>query len=239
MQKDEVSAGPTADLIEIFSSFQGEGLFVGAKQIFIRFSGCNLNCSFCDTKKEAAIKGATVEGVLKAVMEIEKERGRHHSVSLTGGEPLLHTGFLERLLPILKEKDFKTYLETNGTLSGELKRVIDRIDIIAMDIKLPSSTNMRPFWEQHAEFLGESKKKDMFVKVIVTEETTDEDVIKARDLVAMIDRNVPFIIQPASVDDEGKTKVPMDRLFEWLDLAEENLSNVRVIPQVQKFLSIR
>lgn len=238
-QRDDGLDDPRADLIEVFSSYQGEGLFVGAKQVFVRFAGCNLDCSFCDTRMEAAIKGATVEDVLKIVMEYEKSHGRHHSVSLTGGEPLLHVDFLQRLLPKLKYKGFKTYLETNGILSRELERVIDHIDIVAMDIKLPSSTGMKPFWQEHAEFLAVSKKKDVFIKVVVNENTRHEDVIKARDLVERCDRKVPFIIQPASIDDKGTSKVTKKMLLEFLDLSEERLSNVRVIPQVQKFLSIK
>jgi len=238
-QRDYDLEEPKADLIEIFSSYQGEGLFVGAKQVFVRFAGCNLDCSFCDTKSEATIRGATVEDVLKSVMEFEKNAGKHHSVSLTGGEPLLHVCFLEHLLPRLGEKGFKTYLETNGILSRELERIIDHIDIVAMDIKLPSSTGMKPFWEEHSEFLGISKKKDVFIKVVVNENTQREDVVKARDLVEKCDHKVPFIIQPASIDDKGTSKITKKTLLELLNLSEERLSSVRVIPQVQKFLSIK
>lgn len=228
-----------ADLVEIFSSFQGEGLFVGAKQIFIRFAGCNLNCSFCDTNKDAVIKGASVEQVLKDVIALEKRKGRHHSVSLTGGEPLLHAVFLESLLPKLRERNFKTYLETNGTLARELKRVISYIDIVAMDIKLPSSSGMRPLWKEHVQFLKISRKKGVFIKVVVTEKTLKDDIAKARDLVVSFDNNIPFVIQPASIDDRGVTKVPKNMLIDFLNLSEKKLNNVRVIPQVHKFMAVR
>lgn len=231
--------GPKADLVEIFSSFQGEGLFVGAKQIFIRFAGCNLNCSFCDTQKDAVIKDATIDEVLKEVVELEKTEGRHHSVSLTGGEPLLHVSFLEELLPKLKERAFKTYLETNGTLSEELKRVIDYVDIVAMDIKLPSSTDMPPLWEEHAQFLKIAKEKDLFIKVVVTENTSENDIIKARDMVEGFNGNVPLILQPASIDEKGSFKVAKKRLLGYLNLSEERLKNVRVIPQVHKFMGVK
>ena len=231
--------GSKADLVEIFSSFQGEGLFVGAKQIFIRFARCNLNCSFCDTQKDAVIKDATVEHVLKEAMELEKSEGRHHSVSLTGGEPLLHVGFLKFLLPKLKEKNFKTYLETNGTLGEELKRIIEYINIIAMDIKLPSSTDMSPLWEEHTRFLKIAKTKDVFIKVVVTENTLEGDIIKATDIVGGVNDNIPFILQPASVDEKGSFKVGKERLLIYLNLSEERLKNVRVVPQVHKFMGIK
>ncbi|MBL7072053.1 MAG: 7-carboxy-7-deazaguanine synthase QueE [Candidatus Omnitrophica bacterium] len=230
---------PAADLIEIFSSFQGEGLFVGAKQIFVRFAGCNLNCSYCDTKKEATVENASIDKVLLSVMALEKSDGRHHSVSLTGGEPLLHADFLKRFLPILKKKKFKIYLETNGTLTEELSRVIDHVDIVAMDIKLPSSTGQEPLWRKHSEFLSMSRKKDLFVKVIVTEKTERNDVVKARDIVVNSDNKLPFVIQPATIDNKGTTKVSRKALLEFMNLSEKRLSNVRVIPQVHKFMSIR
>lgn len=230
---------PKADLVEIFSSFQGEGLFVGAKQIFIRFAGCNLNCSFCDTQKDAVIKDAAVDEVLKEVMELEKTEGRHHAVSLTGGEPLLHVDFLEFLLPKLKEKNFKTYLETNGTLSEELRRVIDYVDIVSMDIKLPSAANMSPLWEKHIEFLKIAREKDVFVKVVVTDDTLEGDIIEARNIVGKFNHNMPFILQPASMDEKGTFKIATKRLLSYLNLSEERLRNVRVIPQVHKFMSIK
>ncbi len=238
-RREDNGAAGTADLIEVFSSYQGEGLFVGAKQIFVRFAGCNMDCSYCDTRREAAIKGATVEELLKSIFKLEKDEGRHHSVSLTGGEPLLHAGFLEYLLPRLKKNGFKIYLETNGTLSQELERVIEYIDIIAMDIKLPSSTGMRPYWAEHADFMAVSRKKDLFIKIVVTEKTEERDVVRARDLVVKYDLNMPVVIQPATVDDKGTTKVSKKMLLRFLDLSEERLNNVRVIPQVQKFLSIK
>ena len=94
-----------ADIIEIFSSYQGEGLFIGAKQIFIRFAGCNLSCCFCDTPKDAAMKDMSVSQVMEKVKDLEKNHGLHHSISLTGGEPLLHVEFLEHLLPMLKNEN--------------------------------------------------------------------------------------------------------------------------------------
>jgi len=230
---------PKACLVEIFSSFQGEGIFVGTKQIFIRFAGCNLNCSFCDTSKGAVIKDATVAQVVGKVKDLEKDFGRHHSVSLTGGEPLLHVSFLERLLPELKKENLKIYLETNGTLGEELKRIIEYIDIVAMDIKLPSSANINPLWNEHIEFLKVAIKKEVFVKVVVNNNTLESDVVKARDIVARFNKDIPFILQPASIDEKGNFKVTKAKLLDYLNLAEEKLSNTRIIPQVHKFLGIK
>ena len=127
----------TAAILEVFSSIQGEGPYAGERQIFIRFAGCNLNCAYCDTtKKRHALKLAVKDIILK-IRKLNK-KVKHRTISLTGGEPLLHTEFLEKLLPELKSRGYKIYLETNATLPRALKRVLRYIDYVCADIKLPS-----------------------------------------------------------------------------------------------------
>ena len=131
---------PKAEITEIFSSVQGEGIFIGARQIFVRFKKCNMACEFCDTPNEGAVKEYSPAALMHEIYLLDESKGPHHSVSLTGGEPLMYSEFLKSFLPILKKAGFKSYLETNGTLPNDLESVIDFIDIVAMDFKLPSST---------------------------------------------------------------------------------------------------
>ena len=92
---------------EIFYSLQGEGYHTGTPAVFIRFSGCNLKCSFCDTRHE--------EGVLMSDDEIIAEVGKYPAVTviLTGGEPSLwiDEAFIDRLHQAGKY----VCIETNGT----------------------------------------------------------------------------------------------------------------------------
>jgi Pyruvate-formate lyase-activating enzyme len=78
---------------------------------------------------------------------------------------------LKEILRLLKNQGIKTYLETNGSLANEFSEVKDDIDIVAMDIKLPSSTRDRTLWQEHKRFLSEAKGKDVFVKIVVCEST--------------------------------------------------------------------
>lgn len=231
--------GTKADIAEVFSSRQGEGLFLGARQIFIRFAGCNLNCSFCDTRKNIRPEAVGVSDLIRRVRKINNEMGVHHSVSLTGGEPLCYAAFLRFLLPELKKNGFKTYLETNGTLCRELEVLIEHIDIIAMDIKLPSSTGMPPLWDQHKAFLEIARKKNLFVKAVITDGTSEEDLITARGLLEGVDRELLFILQPASAAKDGEFMVDKEKLIRCREIAEERLKNVRIICQTHKFLGIR
>jgi len=75
--------------------------------------------------------------------------------------------FLKAVLKLTKESGYKNYLETNGTLAYELQDVVDYVDIIAMDIKLPSSTQMSKLWNLHRRFLKVAKKKETFLKTII------------------------------------------------------------------------
>lgn len=97
---------------EIFLSLQGEGFWTGTPMVFLRFSGCNLSCPFCDTDFKAFREmsaGETVAEVLRAA-------GKCRRVCITGGEPLLQ---LDRpLIDALHEAGFKLHLETNGTLEA-------------------------------------------------------------------------------------------------------------------------
>ena len=136
-----------AKVSEIFKSIQGEGKYVGVSQVFVRFYGCNMRCSWCDTPYAIGdvpgrFKEYSKGELLKSVKEIYKDC---HSLSLTGGEPLVQKDFIKDFLPLLKKHRIKTYLETNGVLPEELKEVVEGIDIIAMDIKLPSSTKCKPY----------------------------------------------------------------------------------------------
>ena len=112
---------PKADLIEIFSSIQGEGVLVGFRQIFLRFPDCNLKCHYCDTDflKTATclVENSSGSGELNSLknpVDFTLVRklinawstelpGAHHSISITGGEPLLHEKLLLSWLPELRK----------------------------------------------------------------------------------------------------------------------------------------
>ena len=162
------------EISEIFSSLQGEGPYLGIKQIFVRFGRCNMHCGYCDElekMKEENFSIYSLESLLTSIDKFESEKGPHHSISLTGGEPLFYTPFLKGLMPKIKERGLLTYLETNGTLPRELAQIIKWCDIIAMDMKPSSSTGDRNFYKEHEEFLKIAVQKEVFVKVVVTPET--------------------------------------------------------------------
>ena len=102
----------TAPIAEIFTSIQGEGLYCGQKQVFLRFAGCNLACGYCD--EPAAAKGASAaemsvkEASAEVLRQVRESRAR--AVSLTGGEPLLHWKFIKALAPLFKKAGLAVHL---------------------------------------------------------------------------------------------------------------------------------
>lgn len=229
-----------ADIVDIFSSIQGEGVFLGARQIFVRFKECNLKCVYCDEPRDGkSTEYAPIE-LLSEVKYIELAKGPHHSVSITGGEPLVYSEFLKLFLKLLKKAGMRTYLETNGTLPQELDKVIEFVDIVAMDFKLPSSTGERPFWDEHLDFLRIASWKKTFVKAVVTENTTKADIIRAVELVKKIKGNIPFVIQPVSPVKKEEKALDNDALMRFVEIGLRHaVDNIRVIPQMHKALGIK
>lgn len=116
---------------EIFYSIQGESTYVGVPCIFIRLSGCNLRCTFCDTTY------AYDEGKMMSVDEVMDKVESYHTrlVEITGGEPLLQDK-IYILIHELIERDYTVLLETNGSIT--LSKVNGKV-IKIMDLKCPSS----------------------------------------------------------------------------------------------------
>lgn len=235
---------PTGNIVEIFKSIQGEGLWIGEGQIFLRLAGCNLSCKHCDTDyailipQKYKIEDNNYRNNPVSLAEtIETIKGYGSSlttVSITGGEPLLQIDYLRTLLPILKREGYKIYLETNATLPKQLASILEWIDIVSADIKLPSFTGEADIPKEHQEFLKIAKEKDLFVKVVVTEETIIDEISMAIDIVRGVNMNIPLIIQPAM--NNGKSMENQGRLLDFYDYAAKRLTNVRLIPQIHKLM---
>ena len=227
-----------AKVVEYFRSIQGEGKYIGVPQVFIRFAGCNLSCRWCDSTHS---RDMNAPGVVSYTAEelwnaIEDMWMGIHSVVLTGGEPLLQTEFLKEFLPILSVHKIKVFLETNGTLYDELKKIVDDVDIISMDVKLPSSTGMKPLWEDHVKFLRTAWGKDVFMKIVISNDTTMEDMVKAVEMISKGDPSMPIYLQPNHFE---IGKGVMDKCLEYQNYCLNYLSDVRVVPQLHKFMKIQ
>ena len=214
---------------EIFASIQGEGPYIGYKQLFVRFCGCNLNCNYCDTEFGAS---ESEKYSADELANIIKENLDCHSVSLTGGEPLLNVNFLKEFLP---KCELPIYLETNGTLYGELAEVIDFVTYVSADIKLPSCTGLKPLWAEHDKFLNIASKKNLFAKVVFGKEVTADEIKQACELCKKYD--IELILQPKM--NGIMPEVKSDFMEKVLNEAFKYYKKVRLIPQVHKFIDVQ
>lgn len=152
-EADSVERGlREAPIMEVFASIQGEGLYVGQPQVFLRLAGCPLRCTWCDTPGSWAVReGAnarimTPDGPLRenawatplqALTYIGQAEPREpRTVSITGGEPLMWPEFLLALATMVGERPL--HLETAGAHPETLERVADVFDHISLDLKLPA-----------------------------------------------------------------------------------------------------
>jgi organic radical activating enzyme len=222
----------TGRITEVFDSVQGEGLYVGEKQLFVRFFGCNLRCRFCDTRANRFIEYEPQE----LLEELKLYEDDYHSVSFTGGEPLLQSDFLNEVLKLTSQHGYKNYLETNGTLAGELEKVIDYLDIVAMDLKLPSSTKMGKLWRLHSRFLKVAAKKEVFLKAIICKSTEEKDLREALNLIKEINNSAVLILQPNSYEDYGKMQTKLEN---FRNICINNSVTACIVPQVHKIAGVR
>lgn len=244
---------PATPLIEVFSSLQGEGVMIGTRQIFVRFAECNLACHYCDTpfKPQATCQIESTPGSgsfrahenpfdLSGITELiikwqQKTNELHHSLVLTGGEPLLHADILHEWLPEILPL-LPVFLETNGTLPAELDKVFPLVDIISMDIKGASVCGVATPWAVHEEFLALAADKLCQVKLIIDKTTPEEEVLQSAALVAQHAPHAPFVLQPRTLMSgpalDGKS------LLELQAVAAQAHRDTRIIPQIHPWLGV-
>jgi 7-carboxy-7-deazaguanine synthase len=237
---------------EIFSSFQGEGVYAGRRHAFLRMAGCNLRCRYCDTPdslertavcwvhgsegSEHAIANPLDVTVAASLLEPFLRLPGLHALAVTGGEPLVQAKFLGELLDRLHSA-VPVLLETNGTYPDRLDLLLPFIDIVSMDVKLPSNSGEAPFWADHAGFLERCVGKSLYVKVPVDDRTAPEEVGQAARLVAHAGGAMLFL-QPI-LSPLGAIMASPASLDRFYEIACEFLDEVRVLPQTHKFLGIR
>jgi 7-carboxy-7-deazaguanine synthase len=170
---------------EIFRSLQGEGKNQGRPCTFIRLTGCNLRCAWCDTSY--AWEGGQEMSVTEVLDRVWLQNGKH--ICITGGEPLLQR---EELLELLKKFNLHGYtveIETNGT--RDFREMQDYASI-CMDVKCPSSGE-----RSDLRLLPSLTPRDS-VKFVVANE---DDFLYARAVMARYDIQAEIIITPVEGSD--------------------------------------
>ncbi len=200
---------------EIFYSIQGESILSGRPCIFVRLTGCNLRCSYCDTRY------AYEQGIDMEITEIMNRIAAYpcRLVEITGGEPLLQNQ-TPILIHGLLENGYEVMLETNGSL--DIGRVDGRC-IKIVDIKCPTSGESDKNDLENLKRLG---PKDQ-VKFVIGNRSDYEYTKEIMDSISPDFPEEQILFSPV------RERIPPSRLAEWI--LEDHL-NVRLHLQLHKII---
>jgi organic radical activating enzyme len=250
-----------SNIVEIFSSVQGEGVYVGATTLFVRFGGCDLRCRWCDSPhtwvpaRDCRIEAGRGSGkfltrpnpltlgeVVSAAEGLDVEA--HEFVSLTGGEPLLQPAAVSEIARALRARGVRTLLETHGLAVGGLESVIEEIDVVSMDWKLSSDVRrvsdarlgpVEPFHAAHEQFLKVARRApEVMVKLVVTPRSTDAEI---DEMVSKLNATAPeatLVIQPVTPFGRVSEAPSAERLLALCARLSAQIPKVRLIPQTHK-----
>ncbi|WP_457622474.1 7-carboxy-7-deazaguanine synthase QueE [Persephonella sp.] len=209
------------NIVEIFSSIEGEGSLVGYPVTFIRLEGCNLRCEWCDTPY--SYDGKTFSRLTSDEIISELKRYPNRKVCLTGGEPLICENVDKLITEIIKE-GYSLIIETNGTvLTEKVKNVLREF---GESIYIVVSPKPDSFYFINKELIP---SVDEF-KFIVDETLRIEDIIIYQRYYS----EKPLILQP-----ESNRKDMIDKALKLQrELLEKHSIEARVIPQVHKYMGI-
>ena len=206
-------------VVEIFESIDGEGIRVGFPVTFIRLYGCNLKCSYCDSRYACEgdnYQNLAIEDILSKVHELG-----HQLITLTGGEPLIHKD-VQFLISALIAEGYKVNIETDGAvdISSVCKK---RQIIITLDYKCPSSGMENRMILENLDLL---RKQDVLKFVV----GSDADLEKAKEII--INHNLEY-----------KCNIYFSPVFGSIDpkrivefILAERLDGVRMQLQIHKFI---
>lgn len=241
---------------EIFSAIQGEGKYAGVRQIFLRLAGCDLRCTYCDEpgslekkpgpanveifpgSREFTVLNSPllVEQVVELILAIDSSL-KHHSLSVTGGEPLLQVTGLSDVLSACRDSGMRIAIETSGTRAEALRRVCEPGDIVSMDVKLNSvdSASVSPAAQREFLECAIDLEAELYCKAVVSDVTDPAELIFAASWISEVSPHTTLYLQPVTSDDQH-TSPSAAQLLGWQAEAMSVLADVRVLPQVHKLM---
>ena len=205
------------EINEIYKARNGEGLDTGVLSVIVRFSQCNLNCWWCDTKyitKEKPKRYAPK----KLFNKIKKYKCK--TIMLTGGEPLIQNKYeLASFVKLLLDNGYRINLETNGSIKLP-PWTTDKNVLVSMDIKCPSS-KMQKF--MHWDNIIYLTYKDQ-LKFVIKDK---KDLRFAKKIIKKFKPKTNIIFQPVWVNPKET---------QWLFKETMNMDNIRIMLQQHKIV---
>ncbi|MDO9181750.1 MAG: 7-carboxy-7-deazaguanine synthase QueE [Bacteriovorax sp.] len=219
----------------IYRATEGEGVFLGRPQIFVRYQGCAIGCLNCDSKDTwdfTEDMGQSLEMVLEAIHN-EGFNGAIKNVSITGGDPLhpAHVPHVLALVKILKQKKYYVNLEAAGT--RVVDEIFDLVDYVSFDFKTPSTgvkTPLKNISKMIAQYPGKFQ-----VKAVIADQVDFSATIEAFKTLENEKAGMPFpwVLTPCFNNNE---EFPLQRFSDVLKWNEEAGGFFRVIGQQHKWI---
>ena len=230
-------------LFEIFTSVEGEGILYGTKTLFVRLAGCPFTCFYCDTKESLPLDSGTEYSIEDANKLIDSNlKNQTYKVNFTGGDPLIQHEAVALLAKHIQEKKIPTYLESSCFDVDRFDHVLPFFDIVKIEFKTKDSNFVDA--KHYDKFIGHTmkclqssvkSKKTTYIKVVVSSKTQPNEFTKLVkeifDIVSKDDLD-GFIIQPTY----GISEPSLDLLLELYDLVYPYFIDVKVVPQLHKFI---
>lgn len=220
----------------IYRATEGEGIFIGTPQVFVRFQGCAIGCVNCDSLETWDFDHAHLYSVEEVIEQVEKELGDSgiKRISITGGDPLhpIHSEGLLALVQELKLKGFYLNIEAAGSRIDN--KVFDLVDYISMDYK-SISTGVKTKLELLAK-LNRSFKNKFQIKTVIQDRQDFDDVYSAyNELLSMSDdMDFDWCLTPSFLPGEGESF--LERFQEVINFNMGQGSLFRVIGQQHKWI---
>lgn len=239
--QNTTSSTNTHFITEVFSSIQGEGRYIGARQIFVRLSGCPVGCDYCDTdtapKPTFVIDGEVYENPvtpvkLAAILARHFNLDAHHSISFTGGEPTANLPFLlECAEKVRNVTHVPLFLETSAYEPERLLACADLFRIFSIDVKMHSEG-----WREHLEnlfaVLVQMPKDSFYLKLVIG---NFMDAERTTALIDALKNSGIASLYIQSVDNEFNYKM----IDGMLNLFYTNKIEAYYVPQIHKMLGVR
>ncbi len=244
----------TGNISEVFASIQGEGLFIGTMQLFVRLAGCSLKCRRCELPeyqqnpesfyirpwpglRSHRMANPVTPGKLMQKIDSLYRFEDFFCVSILGGEPLEQPDFLAELLPHFIKRGIPVFIETSGLLPDEFIRLYDLFSYWCVDLKISRSWGFNgKLRRKHEKIIAKADPRSTYFRILVDANDDSEAILE--QIRGLNFSRFNLVVQPFAYAPSHFNDWDTNTILEWINLFRPFFREVRWVPQVHKLLRI-